>query len=112
MATSTINGPEIKSYTVTSSDYSLNPAYAERCGNIVFLNVRVNRAATSDPTTLAQIPSGARPNSNIYIRVATVVSNVANAPAVSITTDGAIATTSSGTGDIRICIMYFTSDPY
>lgn len=112
MATSTINGPEIKRYTVTSSDYSLNPAYAERCGNIVFLNVRVNRAATSDPTTLAQIPSGARPNSNLYIRVATTVSGEVGAPAISVTTDGVIATTASGTGDLRICVTYFTSDPY
>lgn len=112
MATSTINGPEIKSYTVTSSDYSLNPAYAERSGNLVFLNVRAQRSNTTDPVTLAQIPVGARPKSNLYIRVPATVTGGVNAPAISITTDGTIATTSSGTGDIRICITYFTADAY
>lgn len=112
MATSTINGPEIKRYTVTSSDYSLITGYAERSGNMVFLNVRVNRAATSDPTTLAQIPSGARPNSSLFLRVATVASNEVGAPAISITSEGVISTTASGTGDLRICITYFTADAY
>ena len=112
MATSTINGPEIKRYTVTSSDYSINPAYAERCGNIVVLNVRVNRAETTGPTTLAQIPVGARPNSTLQFRVPTTVTGGVNAPAISISTDGSIITTSSGTGDIRICITYFTTDAY
>ena len=112
MASGVIKGQTIVDYNVTSSTFSLSVHYAQRSGNLVFLNVRLYRNATTDPTTIATIPTGARPKKKIDIRVSAAVgSTVVSAPIV-IGTDGTIITSSTGTGDLRICLTYFTADPF
>ena len=102
----------LRNYTLTSSDFTLTTGYANRLGNIVFFNLRVTRAASSDPTTLCTIPIGARPAQSIAIRVPVETSGAASCPAVILQDTGSVITVASGTGDLRVCLMYFTNDPY
>ena len=105
-------GQTIVNYDVTSSTFSLSTHYAQRSGNLVFLNVRLSRSASSDPTTLATIPTGARPIERIDIRVASASGSEAVSAPIIIFADGTIVTSAAGTGDLRICLTYFTADPF